>query len=66
MTAALLPCKTCGKSVSPLAKACPHCGAPDPTIPVAITAAKSVGAILTGCVTIPILLAALVLMLGKC
>ena len=51
----LWPCKTCGEMISPLAKACPKCGAPSPHLPPAIKAMENVGCILTGCVTVPIL-----------
>lgn len=51
----LKPCRTCGQPVSPLAKTCPKCGAPDPLIPVAITAVTNIGCLLTMLVTVPIL-----------
>ena len=55
----LKPCRTCGREVSPLAKACPQCGAPSPLAPPAVMALGKIGSTLTLYVTVPVIVLAL-------
>lgn len=51
---ALKPCRECGKEVSTEAKACPHCGAINPTLPAGATVSTKAGC-LTVLIAIPIM-----------
>jgi len=39
-------CVQCGKEVSPLAKACPHCGQPNPAQPKWVNGASAIGTVM--------------------
>jgi hypothetical protein len=49
--------------VSPFAKACPSCGAPDPVVPLGVKTAEKIGVVLTVCVTVPVII---VVVFGLC
>jgi hypothetical protein len=46
MTTDMKPCVQCGKEVSPLAKACPSCGQPNPAQPKWVSGASAIGSML--------------------
>jgi predicted amidophosphoribosyltransferase len=52
----LQPCRECARPLSPSAKACPGCGAADPTTPRALYAIGHTAKLATLFITIPILL----------
>ncbi len=63
MTSPTLPCRTCGHAVSPLAKTCPNCGVPNPTMPPNLVRMERLGKTLMLAVTIPVLV---LLLFGMC
>jgi len=46
MTTDMKSCVQCGKEVSPLAKACPACGQPNPAQPKWVSGASAIGSML--------------------